>query len=272
MRRVFESIPVGALKAVWSFRAFVFGSVKRDFQLRYRGTMLGIAWTVLQPLAMILIYTLVFSQVMKNRLQGVEGTFAYSIHPCSGVITWGLFAEIIQRSQSVFIDNANLLKKLSFPRLTLPVIAVATALLNFLIVFALFLGFLLITGNLPGMSLLAIIPMLIVEILLAAGLGMILGVLNVFFRDAGQLCAPLLQFWFWATPVVYPASILPAWLKPWMTLNPMYHLVEGYQGIFLGHQWPDWQELAIVALLATCVAAYALRLYRRHADEIVDEL
>jgi lipopolysaccharide transport system permease protein len=265
-------ITAASLRSVWQFRAFVFGSVKRDFQLRYRGTMLGIAWTVLQPLAMILIYTLVFSQVMKTRLQGVEGTFAYSIHLCSGVITWGLFAEIIQRSQSVFIDNANLLKKLSFPRLTLPVVAVATALLNFFIVFALFLGFLLMTGNLPGMRFLAVMPILAVEIVFAAGLGMILGVLNVFFRDAGQLCAPLLQFWFWATPIVYPASILPPWLRPWMNLNPMYHLMEGYQDIFVARQWPDWQNLMVVAVLAIGVAAYALRLFRRHADEIVDEL
>lgn len=265
-------ISAASLKAAWNFRGFVFGSVRRDYQLRYRGTVLGVLWTVLQPLAMILIYTVVFSQVMKTRLQGAEGNFAYSIHLCAGIITWGLFAEIIQRGQSVFIENANLLKKLSFPRLTLPVIVVATALLNFFIVFGLFLGFLLITGNFPGVTIFAMIPLLAVQVLFAAGLGVTLGVLNVFFRDAGQLSGLLLQFWFWATPIVYPASILPEWLKPWMNLNPMYHLMQGYQNIFVANQFPDWQNLALVAIVSTGLALYAVSLFRRHSGEMVDEL
>ena len=118
-------ISASSLKSVWNFRGFILGSVKREYQLRYRGTMLGIAWTVLQPLAMIFVYTVIFSQVMRAKLPGVEGSFSYSIYLCAGIITWGLFTEIIQRSQSVFLDNANLIKKLSFPRLTLPIIVVA---------------------------------------------------------------------------------------------------------------------------------------------------
>lgn len=265
-------IGAASLKAVWNFRGFVAGSVRREYQLRYRGTMLGIAWTVLQPLAMILIYTVIFSQVMKAKLPGVEGGFSYSIYLCAGIITWGLFAEIIQRSQSVFLDNANLLKKLSFPRLTLPVIVVATALLNFSIIFSLFLAFLLVSGNLPGSAIVGMIPLLAVQVLFAVALGVTLGVLNVFFRDAGQLSGLLLQFWFWATPIVYPASILPEWLRPWMNLNPMFHLMQGYQGIFVAGQWPAWQNVALVALVAVVLALYALNLFRRHAGEIVDEL
>lgn len=265
-------ISVSSLKAVWNFRSFIFGSVQRDYQLRYRRTMMGIAWMVLQPLAMILIYTVVFSQVMKSRLNGIEGEFTYSIHLCAGVITWGLFSEIIQRSQSVFLDNANLLKKLSFPRFTLPVIVVATALLNFSIVFGLFLAFLLITGNFPGITILAIFPLLAVHVLFAVGLGVTLGVLNVFFRDVGQLSGLLLQFWFWATPIVYPASILPKWVQPWMNLNPMYHLIQGYQNIFVTGQMPDWSNLALLALFSIALALYAVSLFRLHAGEIVDEI
>lgn len=265
-------IRAASLKAVWNYRDFVLGSVRREFQLRYRGTMLGIAWIVLQPLAMILIYTVIFSQVMKAKLHGVEGDFAYSIYLCAGIITWGLFSEIIQRSQSVFLDNANLLKKLSFPRLTLPVIVVATALLNFAIVFGIFLIFLLITGNFPGMTILAMIPLLAVQVLFAVGLGVTLGVLSVFFRDVGQLSGMLLQFWFWATPIVYIASILPEWLRPWMNLNPMYHVMQGYQNIFVANQWPDWRNLALLALLSMGLAMYAVSLFSRHAGEIVDEL
>lgn len=261
-----------SLRAIWSFRGFVLGSVRREFQLKYRGSMLGVAWTVLQPLAMIIVYTVIFSEVMKARLPGVEGSFAYSIHLCAGLLTWGLFAEIVQRGQSVFLDNANLLKKINFPRITLPIIVVGNALVNFAVIFGLFFLFLLITSNFPGLVFIAIIPLLLVQILFAVGLGITFGVLNVFFRDVGQLSGVLLQFWFWATPVVYPASILPSWAQTWMQLNPMYHLIKGYQDIFVAHLWPEWKSLVMLTIFSVLLAVFAMRLFRAHAGEIVDEL
>ncbi|MDF2462274.1 MAG: transporter [Ramlibacter sp.] len=118
------------LKALWAYRGFILGSVKREFQSRYQNSLLGAAWTVLNPLAMIVVYTVIFSQVMRARLPGVDSTFAYSIYLCAGVLTWGLFADICGRAQNVFIENAGLLKKLNFPRMTLPVTVVTNALLN----------------------------------------------------------------------------------------------------------------------------------------------
>lgn len=112
---------VGMLRSMWSYRGFISGSVKREFQSRYRNSLLGAAWTVLNPLAMIVVYTVIFSQVMRARLPGVDSGFAYSIYLCAGVLTWGLFAEIVSRAQNVFLKNANLIKKISFPRICLPV-------------------------------------------------------------------------------------------------------------------------------------------------------
>ena len=104
------------LRALWSYRGFILGSIKREFQAKYRNSLVGSAWAVFNPLAMIVVYTVVFAEVMRTRLPGVDGTFAYSIFLCAGILTWGLFAEIVGRGQSVFIENANLLKKLNFPR------------------------------------------------------------------------------------------------------------------------------------------------------------
>src|SRR5690606_23643472 len=150
----------------------------------------------LNPLAMIVVYTVIFSQVMRSRLPGVDSTFAYSIFLCAGLLTWGMFAEITGRAQNIFIENANLLKKLTFPRLCLPVIVVATAALKFLIIFGIFTSFLVVTGNFPGMVFVALIPLLLLLGVVAIGLGVVLGVLNVFFRDVGQFYGILLQFWF----------------------------------------------------------------------------
>ncbi len=209
------------LSALVRYRGFVFGSVKREFQTRYRTSMLGALWLILQPLAMIAVYTVIFSEVMRSRMPGVENTFGYSIYLCAGVLTWGLFAEIISRAQSVFVDNANLLKKISFPRIALPAIVTCSALLNFAIIFSLFLVFLVATGNFPGMAFFGLVPLLLVQVVFSIGLGITLGVLNVFFRDVGQFTGILLQFWFWFTPVVYPWHVLPEGVRPLIRLNPM---------------------------------------------------
>lgn len=263
---------VGILSPLWAYRGFILSSVKREFQAKYRNSLLGAAWTVIQPLAMIVVYTVIFSQVMKARLPGVDSTFAYSIYLCIGVLTWGLFAEITGRAQNIFLENANLLKKLSFPRLCLPTVVVLNAGLNFVIIFGLFTIFLLVTGNFPGWAYLGVVPLLLVQIAFSVGLGITLGVLNVFFRDVGQLFNVILQFWFWLTPIVYPVAILPEFIRPWMELNPMASLMAAYQGIAVGSQWPKWQSLWLIVLLAALFCILGYRLFRSRAGEMVDEL
>ncbi len=260
------------LKALWAYRGFILGSVKREFQSRYQNSLLGAAWTVLNPLAMIVVYTVIFSQVMRARLPGVDSTFAYSIYLCAGLLTWGLFAEISSRSQTIFLENATLLKKLNFPRMTLPVNVVTNALVNFAIVFSLFTLFLLATGNFPGVAYLGLLPVLALLVLFAIGLGVTLGILNVFFRDVGQFFTIFLQFWFWLTPVVYPITILPEPLRQYMDLNPMARLVGACQEILVHGRWPDWWQLAPVLVVAVLLCLLGLRLFRRHAGELVDEL
>ena len=260
------------VRALWAYRAFIIGSVQREFQSKYRNSLLGAAWTVINPLAMIVVYTVIFAQVMRAKLPGIDSTFAYSIYLCAGVLTWGLFAEIIGRAQNMFLDHANLLKKLSFPRLCLPVTVVANASLNFAIVFALFTMFLVITGNFPGWAYLGLLPVLAIQIAFAIGLGISLGVLNVFFRDVGQFFGIFLQFWFWLTPIVYPASILPESMRPMMAYNPMATLTAAYQTILVTGHWPNWQTLWPVALLSLLLCATGFRLFKTHAGELVDEL
>lgn len=258
--------------AIWSYRGFIAGNVKREFQSKYSNSLLGAAWTVINPLAMIVVYTVIFSQIMRARLAGVDGAFAYSIYLCSGILTWGLFAEIVSRAQNVFLENANILKKLSFPRLCLPVIVVANALLNFSIIFGLFTLFLLITDNFPGWSYLTILPILFIQIAFAIGLGLSVGVLNVFFRDVGQFFAIFLQFWFWLTPIVYPISIIPESVRPLIYLNPMTVIIEGYQTVLVSKLQPDWGSLSLVLIVAIILCGFALRLFRKHSGEMVDEL
>ena len=260
------------LRNLWTYRGFILGSVKRDQQTKYRNSLLGAAWTILNPLAMIVVYTVVFAQLMRTKLPGLDSTFGYSIYLCAGILTWGLFAEIVNRSTTMFLENANLIKKLSFPRMCLPVTVVATAVLNFGIVFGLFTLFLVVSGNFPGWAYLALVPLLAIHVCFAVGIGISLGVLNVFFRDVGQLFAIFVQFWFWLTPIVYPVNALPEVVKPWLALNPMAGLMAAYQNVLVFDKWPDWSSLWPICILSILLCLLGLRLFRKHAGEMVDEL
>ncbi len=128
-------------KSIWAYRGFIIGTIRRDFQAKYQNSLFGVFWSVLTPLALIVVYTVVFSQVMKTKLPGIESSISYSIYLCAGIITWGLFSEIIQRMQVCFLENANLLKKLMFPRMCLPIIVLGNALVNFSIIFGILIIF-----------------------------------------------------------------------------------------------------------------------------------
>jgi len=264
------------LLALWGYRGFILGSVKREFQAKYSNSLLGAAWTVINPLAMIVVYTVVFSQIMRAKLPDAAGAansqFAYSIYLCAGVLTWAFFSETVTRAQNVFLENANLIKKISFPRLCLPVIVVANASLNFAIIFGLFTLFLFISGSFPGLPYLAVFPVLLIQVLFAIGLGMTLGVLNVFFRDVGQLFGVVIQFWFWLTPVVYPINILPEFAQNLIRYNPMTSIIASYQRILVNGQWPIWESLWPATALGLLLCFWGMHLFRKHAGEMVDEL
>ena len=251
----------------------LYGAVSSgSFRQRYRHSILGRLWAILNPLSTILISTVIFSQLMKVRLPGMNDTLAYSIYLCAGVLTWGFFAEIISRCQTVFLENANMIKKLNFPRICLPAIVVLNAGVNFVISFGLFFCFLIVAGKFPGWVILGLPFVLVIQIALAIGLGIVLGIMNVFFRDVGQFVGIILQFWFWFTPIVYPLSALPKSIQPLIMLNPMSSVVVAYQSILVYGKWPDWYTLIPVAIMAALVCLLAIGLYRKRAGEMVDEM
>jgi len=261
-----------SIAPIWAFRDFIGASVKREFQARYRNTILGVLWVVINPLAMIVVYTIIFSHLMHAKLPGVLGQFSYSIYLCSGILIWGFFSEIIGRSQSLFLENANLLKKINFPRICLPIVLWLNALINFGVIFSLFFFFLIFTNQFPGWVMISLIPLILLVSLMALGIGLLVGVLNVFFRDVGQFFNLFMQFWFWFTPIVYPITVLPENLKKWMLINPMTPLVAAFQDVILLGQWPIWGRLLYPFILSAAAMLAALKVFRVGARDMVDEL
>ena len=183
-----------------------------------------------------------------------------------------MFSDILLRSQTMFLENANLLKKSSFPRSCIPAIVGGGALANFAIVYTVFLVFLIAFGRWPGLVVVAAIIPIAILAALAVAAGVFLGVLNVFFRDVGQVLPILLQVWFWLTPIVYPLQVLPEAIQPWIAHNPITPLVQALQTVFVQQQWPEWANLASPALLATALMVASLALFRWQSPWIVDEL
>ena len=258
--------------ALWQYKGFVLGMVWREFRGRYLNSLLGSIWSILNPMAMVFVYTVIFSKLMRARIDGVDDSMAFGLFICAGLLSWGFFSELLSRCPNIFIDQANLLKKVSFPRTTLPVILLFSTTINFAIIFIIFLIFLILTGRFPGWAIISFIPLLLMQQAFALGLGMLLGTLNVFFRDVGHFLSIVLQFWFWLTPIVYPMSILPERIYDMLKLNPMTQLVVAYQNIILLGKWPNWDQFRFHIIITFVILIIGFSVFKKLSVDIVDEL
>ena len=227
---------------------------------------------ILNPLSQVLIFAFVLSAVLSAKLPGITNQYAYAIYLMAGTLGWSLFAEIVNRCLTLFVDNGNILKKLVFPRIALPLIVTGSALVNNVLLFVAILVIFGVLGHLPSIALIWLPVLMVINIALALGIGLGLGVLNVFMRDIGQVVPVLMQFLFWFTPVVYMANIIPEQYREWLAFNPMIPIINGYQNILLYNKEPDWTGLGVITLIALSLLAFSLLLFRKASPEMVDQL
>jgi lipopolysaccharide transport system permease protein len=258
--------------SVWAYRYFIISSIKTDFRSRFARSKLGGLWAVLNPLAMVLVYALILSHIMTAKLPEVATQYAYPVYILSGMLGWTLFTELFSSLLNVFISNANLLKKISFPKLALPLISIGTALVNFVLFFLmmfLVFGFL---GHLPYHALLWLPLLVFLTVALATGLGLFFGTLNVFMRDIGQVMNIILQFWFWLTPIVYMMSIVPQKYHWLFMLNPMTGIIMGYQDVLLYDKAPDLNILVYPTLFSVVMLLLSFVIFKKANEEMADVL
>lgn len=260
------------LLSAWRYRYFILSSIKTELRTKFVRSRLGGLWMILHPLSQVLIFAFVLSAVLSAKLPGIDNQYAYAIYLMAGILGWSLFAEIVNRCLTLFIDNGNILKKLVFPRIALPLIVTGSALVNNALLFVAILAIFGALGHLPGTALIWLPALMAVNIALALGLGLALGVLNVFMRDIGQIVPVILQFLFWFTPIVYMANIIPEQYRTWLVFNPMIPIVTGYQNVLLYNRAPDWSGLGVIALIALTLLAFSLLLFRKASPEMVDQL
>lgn len=228
---------------------------------------------IIHPFAQAAIFALVLAEVMGAKLPGMANDkFAYAIYLLSGLLAWSLFSEVISRCLTLFIDNGNLLKKIVFPRISLPLIVVGSALFSNMLLFLAILIVFGLLGHIPGAQMAWVPVLMLVTLVLALSIGLILGVLNVFIRDVGQVVPVVLQLGFWFTPIVYTLNIVPEALRPVLHMNPMTVVVQNYQNILLFNAKPEFAGLIWLVLFSLALLSGALLMFRRASAEMVDVL
>jgi lipopolysaccharide transport system permease protein len=260
------------LQPVWAYRNFIAASIRAEFKNRFARSKLGATWIVLQPLAQATIYAVVLAQILGARLPGTSSKVAYAAYLIAGTAAWSLFSEIVLRCMSVFIEFGSVLKKIAFPRMCLPVIVAGSALINHaFLLLAIAIVFLYLDSP-PNIAWLALPIGMVLIAGIAFGLGILLGLMNVFMRDVGHVFGIVLQFTFWLTPIVYVPATLPPQLH-WLTsINPLTPLVAIYQQAMVYGRWPDLSSLALPAGIAVVLTLVTLSVFRRASPELVDAL
>lgn len=258
--------------AVWRYRNFISSSIKNELRLRFVRSKLGGLWMIINPLAQVLIFAIILSEVLAAKLPGIDNKYAYALYLMAGTLGWTLFAEIIGKCLNLFIDNGNLMKKMAFPRICLPIIAGGTALVTNLLLLVAILAVFVALDHFPDWHVVWLPILLFITLFFSLSIGVILGVLNVFMRDIGQVMPVILQALFWLTPIVYHFNILPASAQRWFGMNPLLPLIMSYQNVMVFGKPPLWGGMLGILVVSLILCFVALIMFRRAAPEMVDVL
>ncbi len=252
---------------LWAYRELLWVLVLRDIKVRYKQTILGVLWVIIRPLTSMVLFTLIFGKLARIPSDG----YPYAIFVFAALVPWTFFAGAIGASGNSLIGSAGLISKIYFPRLIIPVASVGSGLVDLAVSSAFLLAIMPLFGVALSRNLLAV-PVLVAGVLFVAlGIGTLFSALTVAYRDFGSILGYILQFWMYATPVIYPASLVPETWRWVLHLNPMAALIEGFRSAFLGKPF-DLSALGVSFALALAIftvgVAYFEKTERRFADII----
>lgn len=253
------------LRDLWAFRELLYFLTWRDVKVRYKQTELGVAWAIIQPLFTMLIFTLFF-----GRLAGVPSdNVPYPIFAFTGLLAWTFFSNAITNSGNSLVGSAHLITKVYFPRMIIPGAAVAAGLVDFAIAFVILVLLMIYYGVGITLNVLMFPVMVLLTTLLALGTGMWLSALNVKYRDVRFALPFMVQLWMYLSPVIYPASFLPAKLRSLLLLNPMTGIIEGYRSALFGRPF-NWIALAVSTVITLILLIYSSYSFRRMEKSFAD--
>jgi lipopolysaccharide transport system permease protein len=254
------------LSELWSYRELIGFLVWRDLKVRYRQTLFGVAWVLLQPLALMVVFSLFLGEFLKVN----TGSTPYPVFVFAALVPWTLFSQSLMASSSSLVANSGLLGKIYFPRLLLPVSSVGSYLLDFLISSTLLIGLMLVYGVTPSPRI-VLIPFLAVLVIVAAlGIGILLAAVNVRYRDVQSGVPLLVQLWLFASPIAYPVTLVPDAYREVYALNPMVSVLQVFRWATIGSAPPSIGMVAVSLATASVIFAFGLAYFRRTERTFAD--
>ncbi|NKC13359.1 MAG: ABC transporter permease [Gammaproteobacteria bacterium] len=267
MIRPQRGLSLANLAELWRFRELALVMVERDIRVRYRQTVMGVSWAIAQPIVMMVVFSIVFGRLAKVPSEG----FPYPVFVYAGLLPWLLFANAVSHASNALVAQSQLVSKIYFPRLLLPLSAVGVWLMDFVIAAFVLMALMLYYGTPFSLGLLLLAPLLAGVLLAALGVGVFFSALIVSYRDFRYVVPFVIQIWMFATPVIYPLAMIPTEWQWLMHLNPMAGFVDGFRAAFLGKPL-NLGALAVAAFVAALMflvgAVYFQRAERRFADVI----
>ena len=254
------------LNELWEYRELLYFLIWRDIKVRYKQTVLGAAWAIIQPFFTMVVFSLFFGRLAKMPSDGVP----YPIFAYAALVPWTFFAYGLSQSSNSLVGNANLIKKVYFPRLVVPLSSVISGAVDFVLAFIVLVGMMLVYGIFPTINIIWLPFLLLLTFVTALGVGLWLSAMNVQFRDVRYTVPFLTQFWLFATPIAYPSSLLS---EPWRTLygiNPMVGVVEGFRWALLGTDTAPGPIIIVSSLVALVLLVGGTFYFRRMEKTFAD--
>ena len=254
------------LRELWDYRELLYFLTWRDIKVRYKQTALGAAWAVIQPFFMMVVFSLFFGKLAGIPSDGIP----YPVFAFCGLLPWQLFAHALTESSNSLVGNQNLITKVYFPRLVVPIAAVLGGVLDFAIAFVILLAMMFYFSIVPGWAIVTLPLFIVLAITTALAAGLWLSALNVKYRDVRYTMNFLVQFWLLATPVAYPSSLIPAQWRWAYGLNPMAGVVEGFRWALLGKTDPPGALLGVSIAVVVLLLIGGLYYFRKMEQEFAD--
>lgn len=256
------------LRALWRYRELLFFIVWRELKVRYKQAAIGAGWAIVQPVFAALIFTVVFGYFARFPSDGVP----YSLFAFTAVLAWGYFSEAVRRSSVGLVGDSELIRKIYFPRLIIPVAMVIAPLADFLVGLLVLVALLAFHGVVPSTNILFAPVFLLMMLLMALAIGLWLGPINVRFRDVMHTLPFVLQVWMYASPIVYPLSMVPEKWRALYSINPMVGVIEGFRWSLLGTTRPDFAAMGLSAAATVGLLGGGIVYFRRHERSFADQI
>ena len=256
------------LRDVWSYRELLFFLVWRNLKVRYKQTVIGVIWVIVQPLLSMGVFTIFFGRLAKLPSDGLP----YPVFYFAALVPWTYFASALQQATNVVVENQHVITKVYFPRLILPLSAVVSGLVDFAISFVVLVFVTLGFRIIPGTAVLWLPVFLVLAVATALGVGLWLSASNALYRDVRYVTGFLIQFWMLASPVVYPSSMVPQRWRWLYGLNPMSGVIEGFRWALTGHGQPPGLLQLVSAVMVLVLLASGLIFFQRMESTIVDRV